>query len=542
MDSLWEPILAARRSRVNVWTGDRFSGATWGDVVADARRMSGGLRKLGVGPGVRVATILTNTPLAVRGVLAVWLAGGAVASLPVPARGMSMDEYLRQIVALCERIGSPVLLSDAALAGTLPEWAAAATSATPWEAVSLDAAPREHLPGPDDVAFLQFSSGSTSLPKGCVLTPRAIAEQITMIRAMTEAEPDRESVVSWLPLSHDMGMFGCLVFPWYHDMPLALSSPERFAFGARTWFDDLAAFGATMTAGTNTALHLAVRAQRGRPLRAPLDLRVAIVAAERVERDTLLAAVEEFGDAGLTLEAFMPAYGMAEATLAVTATPPRQAPAFLSVDNIELAEGRITPVDPTEPTATWLTGCGRAVPGVEVAETRPGSVSELLVRSPSLARGYHGDPERTAARFTPDGLRTGDLGFLRDGELYFAGRLDDVISVGGRNVNTLGIEAAIDALAPIRRGCSAIIDVDDGRRGRLVLVTELQDHRVDPEVVAGLAADVAMSKAGIALAECVFLRRGSLPKTPSGKVQRYRCRQLLRSGALPRFASVGLGA
>ncbi|TDB90323.1 AMP-binding enzyme [Actinomadura sp. KC216] len=539
MESLWESLLNARRSRIHCWTGERFTDARWDEVAADAARMAGGLRARGVGPGRTVATVLTNSPLAVRGVLAVWLAGGTVASLPVPARGMSTAEYTEQITGICRRTGSPLLLGDGAVLAYLPEEARAATGCLAWESVGRGS-PVSEPPGDEDIAFIQYSSGSTGSPKGCMLTPRAIAAQLAMILDMSDADPAREKVVSWLPLSHDMGMFGCLMFPWAYDMPLALSTPERFMMGGRSWFGDLAEFGGTMTAGTNTALHVASRAQRGRPLGRPLALRTAIIGAERVERATLQAAVTAFEGSGLSLDRFMPAYGMAEATLAISATAPLAEPRFLAVDGTELADGRIAETAPDDPAATWLVGCGSPCRGVGVLESRPGTVSELLVRSPSLAAGYHGDPERTASRFTARGLRTGDLGFVHDGEVFLAGRADDVISVGGRNVNLREVELAVDALEPVQSGCSAVLDVGGGRAARLVLVTELRRRRADVTAIAGAAAGMAQAKAGIVLDECVFVERGSVPKTPSGKVQRFRARRLLLAGELPTIATVDL--
>lgn len=532
MSTLWEALLAARNGRFRCWTGDGFTEAGWAEVVTGAREMAAGLRTLGVRPGVRVGTILTNTPLAVRGTLAIWLAGGTVASLPVPARGMGADEYAEQIAGLCDLAGTPILLTDARVLRALPE--RLRSRGTAWESIPARSPVAEEPPGPDEPAFIQFSSGSTSMPKGSVLTPRAIAAQLDIILDMTDAVPGAEVVGSWLPLSHDMGMFGCLLFPWAFDMSLVLSTPERFAFGGRSWFGDLSAFGATMTAGTNTALRLAARAQRGR-LGKPLNLRTVIIGAERVERGSMLAAVDAFRDSGLSPANLMPAYGMAEATLAVSAAAPYEEPRFLAVDGIALADGRAVPADPDSPAATWLIGCGKPCRGVEVTSADPDVVDEFVVRSPSLATGYFGEPERTRNHFTPDGLRTGDLGLVHDGELFPVGRLDDVISVGGRNVNTREIELAVDALEAVRTGCSVIVNA-----GRLVLVTELRGHNADLGTIARAAGRAAMAKAGIALDECVFVERGSVPKTPSGKIQRYRTRQLMLTDRLPAIATVSV--
>ncbi|MBO2448568.1 AMP-binding protein [Actinomadura barringtoniae] len=539
MESLWESLLNAGRGRLHCWTGEAFAEAGWDEVAADATRMAGDLRARGVGPGTVVAAILTNSPLAVRGVLAVWLAGGAVASLPVPARGMSAEEYIEQITGVCGRTGSPMLLSDGAVLSAFPEETRTSLNGLAWESVGRGR-PLTEPPADDDVAFIQYSSGSTGSPKGCMLTPRAITAQLAMILEMTGADPQRERVVSWLPLSHDMGMFGCLLFPWAYDMPLALSTPERFMMGGRSWFGDLAEFGGTMTAGTNTALYIAARAQRGRPLAKPLNLRTAIIGAERVERTTLHAAVAAFEGSGLTLDRFMPAYGMAEATLAISATAPGAEPRFLAVDGTALADARIVEAAPDDPAASWLVGCGSPCRGTEVTQSQPGAVSELLVRSPSLAAGYHGDPERTGSRFTERGLRTGDLGFVQDGELFLVSRLDDVISVGGRNVNLREIELAVEALDSVHHGGTAVLDVGGERTARLVLVTEPRRRNADLGEIARAAAGIAQAKAGIVLDECVFLQRGTVPKTPSGKIQRFRARQLLLAGELPTIATLDL--
>ncbi|ROO90819.1 fatty-acyl-CoA synthase [Actinocorallia herbida] len=542
MDSLWTALLGARRSTVHCWTGHGFAAATWAEVGADARRTAAGLRGLGVRPGTTVAAIMTNTPAAVRGVLAIWLAGGAVASLPVPARGMGVDEYLAQIAAICRSAGARLLLTDGALLQALPEGALGGIACREWESIGEGPAIEACPPGEDEPAFIQYSSGSTGTPKGCVLTPRAIAAQLELIRDMSDADPARERVVSWLPLSHDMGMFGCTLFPWFFDMPLVMSTPERFMFGGRSWFADLAEFGGTMTAGTNTALFLAARAQHGRPLNHRLEVRTAIIGAERVERAALLAASAAFD--GLPLESFMPAYGMAEATLAVSASTPRTTPRFTSVDGFELAHGRVSHVSPDAPEATWLVGCGPPCKDVGISSTVPSGVGELVVKSPSLALGYQGDPELTAARFTSAGFRTGDLGFLHDGEVFPVGRLDEVISFGGRNVSTREAEREIEAMDLVHRGCAAVLDLgSEGPAGRLVLVAELSRAGAAPSEVADTAreaARIASARCGLVLDACVFLRRGSLPKTPSGKVQRHRARRLLLAEALPAIATVPL--
>jgi len=541
---LWDLLLRGDSHGVlHHWQeGDGFGHTPWREVVEDAHGMAATLRAAGVRPGSRVATVLTNSAHTVRGLLAVWLAGGTVASFPLPARGQSPQEYGSQLTLLTERLDPTVLLVDKRLAPLVPSELAAQLPVLNWTSLygsgRIDPAP----PGAEDTAFIQYSSGSTSLPKGCMLSTRAIGTHLHMLREMSDGHPGAETIASWLPLSHDMGIFGTMLHAWAFDYDFVLSSPERFGMAPRTWFRDMSEFGATMTAGTNTALHLATRAHGRAELPRRLALKVCVVGAERVDWETLKATVAAFGPSGLSDTAFMPAYGMAEATLAVASTPLNAAPVARSFDGAALLDGRIIEVPEDAPGATRLVSNGPPLPGVVVTSREPGRVGELLVASPSLAGGYHGDPERTAERFREGMLHTGDLGFVHEGEVYFVGRADDLISVGGRNVYTSEIESAVEALGPVRKGCSALVEVAGPGAPKLVLLLEPKHTSDDFQLIADRAAAVAREKSGIAVTECVFVERGHLPRTPSGKIQRFRCRALLggEAGRLQTLARVPL--
>ncbi|MGB8944282.1 MAG: AMP-binding protein [Streptomyces sp.] len=520
------------------WTGEEFEHTPWRDVVRDAHGMAAELRALGVGPGTRVAAILTNTPDTVRGLLAVWLAGGAVASLPLPTRGQSQEAYGEQLVALSARLDPTLLLVDDWLTAMVPTELSKELPAHGWSTLHGGGRIEPSPPGRDDVAFIQYSSGSTSTPKGCALTTRAIEQQLQIILHLTGGRPGADTVASWLPLSHDMGMFGCLLYSWAYDFDFVLSSPERFGMAPRTWFRDMSEYGATMTAGTSTAVYLSARAQGRGSLPKELKLRAAVIGAERVDWDTLAAATEKFRPFGLSDTAFQPAYGMAEATLAVSGKPWAQAPKALAFDGPALVEGSVIEVAPDHPKAARLVSNGLTLPGVSVRAGGGGGISEILVSSPSLAEGYYADPDRTADRFQEGWLRTGDLGFVRDDELYVLGRADDMLSVGGRKIYASEIESAVDSLKNVRKGCAAVVDAGASGMSRLVLMVEPQGNPKDFRPIAEEAASLALEKAGVALAECLFLARGVLPKTPSGKIQRFRCRALLDEGRLEPVARV----
>ncbi|MFL5884345.1 MAG: AMP-binding protein, partial [Thermoleophilaceae bacterium] len=446
---LFDQLTAAQASSLHHWDGGRFERRTWAEMLAEARRMAAGLRDAGVRPGVVLATVLTNSYESVAGLMGAWLAGGAVASLPIPARGMSIEDYAAQLGQLCEQVQSPMLVLDEKLLRAVPESLGQQVPIRSWESLPRDATIELTPPEEDDLAFVQYSSGSTRMPKGCMLTARAIGNQLDIVADMVSAVPGDERVVSWLPLSHDMGVFGCLLYSWAWDFELALSTPMRFVYDPLSWFADLSDFRGTLSAGTPSALHVAVRAHRGSGFDGDLAaLRACVIGAERVSIQTLDAASDAFAACGLSRAAWLPAYGLAEATLVVSTIGLDEEPVSIDVDRNALTEGEIREASPAVTAATSLVSMGRACDGVEVRLEDPGRLSEILVRSKSLAGGYFGQPELTAERFGDGELRTGDLGFERDGELYVVGRSDDLLSVAGRNVYARGIEEAVDMLEP----------------------------------------------------------------------------------------------
>jgi fatty-acyl-CoA synthase len=525
---MWETLLTADSGTLRCWDGTAFQSASWAQVSRDALNMTAAMRRAGVAPGRGVASILTNSPLSVRGILGIWLAGGTLASLPIPARGMDSDEYGEQLATLVGHLGAETLFLDAQLAALLPERVRDAVAVHTWESTVDQGRVEPAPPGADEIAFVQYSSGSTSVPKGCMLTPRAIEAQLRIIIEVLEALPG-ECNVSWLPLSHDMGLFGNLLAPWLAGVDLVLSSPERFMLAPRTWFEDIADAGASFTTGNNLALRLATRWQ-SRALSRRLVLRAVILGGERIEWDTLTGALAAFGPSGLRDSALMPAYGLAEATLMVTRTPLTEAPRRLALDPLALAEGAVVPVGENREDSTSIVSAGPPAGTTRLLGLEESRTMQIQLRSPSLATGYLNDPLRTHSCFQDETFVTGDIGFVRDGWLYPVGRLDDLISIGGRKVYAGEIEAAINRIAAVRTGCSTIVEDRASGRQRLLLLVEARDGEHDFSRVAGEAAEAAMSKAGVTLDECLFLEKGALPKTPSGKIQRHRCSHLAGDG------------
>ncbi|MGW4847898.1 AMP-binding protein [Nocardia brasiliensis] len=546
--TLWQRLFEDSRSfesSAAFWVDGGYVVTSWAELVAGAQDTTRALRRHGVGPGTRVAIVLTNGPDAARAMVASWMCGAVVASLPVRVAGTDAAGYADQLRVILDQLEPVVLLADAALLASLPDARDDGVPGVAFESLdrgrdSVEPAP----PDADEVAFIQYSSGSTGSPKGCMLTPRAIAAQLDMLANLTEAEPG-EVGVCWLPWSHDMGLFGGLLSGWWNDVTTYYSTPQRFLMSPKTWFEDIARYGAHYTAGSPTALQVAARVTRLRAKQLPgslAQLKAAIIGAERVYWEVLESAVADLGRFGLRRQALMPAYGLAEGTLAVTATPLTEEPRFLAMDATALAAGRLHRVDPADPGATKVVSAGPVCRGTELVEPTPDQerLAPIRFRSVSLASGYYGDPARTGQHFDDGVLDPGDLGFVVDGHLYPVGRSDDMISVGGRNVYLREIEKAIEVSGGLRWGCSTLVDSDRVGRPWLTLLVESGGARTDYGEVARRAAAAAMATGALELDECVFLRRNALPRTPSGKIQRHRCRERLAAGAFARVATVQL--
>lgn len=528
---LWEPLSRPCDGRDILvhWTGATWTGWTWDDWRTRAHRAAGGLRAAGIRPGDRVACLLTNGSGTYAGILGAWLAGATVVSLPLPARGMAPESYLAGLQRIWRDCSPAAVAADSRYVEMLRqvEGAPPLLSFDELDAAPIDPEPR----GLDETVFVQYSSGTTGEPRGCQLSARAIAIQLDNLAAGMRIDPMRDVGAVWLPMSHDMGLFGTLLLTYWTSHPVHISTPERFIRSPGTWMDDCAEFGATLSVGPNFALDLASRAAKARPPR-PFRLRGMVVGSERVEAATLRRFVDALGDR-VPIEAVAPGYGFAEAVLGVTIGDIESAPRTLTMDRDGLTDGRYEPSD----RGVEVISAGQPVNGAAVWIDGNDAVGEIVVESASLADGYLNDLDASSSRFTPDGFRTSDHGLIVDGELYPVGRFDDLIIVGGRNIWARDIERACGTLGGVRPGSIAIVERETGRGSKdLVAVAEprgLDDH----ETLARSIAKRALEEGGVRLRECVFLEEGAFPRTPSGKVQRFRCRQIaLESDVVARVA------
>ncbi|HEV7786338.1 MAG TPA: AMP-binding protein, partial [Thermoanaerobaculia bacterium] len=395
-------------------------------------------------------------------------------------------------------------------------------------------------------------AGSTGSPKGVMVRHGNLMHNEEMIRRAF-GQDERSVIVGWLPLHHDMGLIGNVLQPLYAGARCILLSPVAFLQRPVRWLRAISRYRATGSGGPNFAYELCVR-KVGPEQRADLDLSswsVAFNGAEPVRAGTLERFAEAFAPCGFRREAFYPCYGLAEATLFVAGGTMGRRPRVARVEPAALERNEVVAVAPEVPDARWLVSSGRPWMGQKIvvadpetgAACPPGWVGEIWVAGPSVALGYWRNPEATARDFHAslagregDGpfLRTGDLGFLADGELYVTGRLKDLIILRGRNHYPQDLERTAEGSHPdLRPGSSAAFAVEIGGEERLVIALEVERRRRDGfEEMAEAVRRAVAAEHEVMVWEVVLLRAGSLPKTSSGKVQRSLCRRQYLEGDL----------
>jgi fatty-acyl-CoA synthase len=509
----------------------------WAQLHDEARGVAAGLQARGVGPGDHVALLGPTTRPLVTALQAVWLAGAAAVMLPLPMRMGSIEEFVAQTRARIAGSDAVLVVVDPDLAPFLGAEAgdppfvmldALGGRAAALEAVYID---------PDNLAILQFTSGSTADPKGVMLPHATVGANLDAITVAAELDPVEDVAVSWLPLYHDMGLIGLLTLPMTLGMDLVLASPQDFLAAPARWMEWMSAYGGTCTAGPNFSYALAARALRRM---SGLDLsrwRIGLNGAEPVDPASVEAFVAAGAAHGLRPGSVFCAFGMAEATLAVTFPEPMTGMRTDAVARRVLESDRYAapsaPVAGGDASVRRLAILGRPVPGLEIRVVDPDTgdamrdreVGELEVAGLSVTPGYYRRPEITDAMFHDEWLRTGDLAYLVDGELVVCGRLKDVIIVGGRNVYPEDVERAAAEVDGVRAGNVIAFGVE-GRRGKEAIVVVAESRTDDAGLMPSVRAAVAERVRGaVGLAsEVVLVNAGTLPKTSSGKLQRSLCR------------------
>ncbi|MBV8317834.1 MAG: AMP-binding protein, partial [Planctomycetaceae bacterium] len=484
------------------------------------------------------------------------LYAGAVA---VPAYLPRVNRPMTRLRAIVAEARPGAVLTASAQGPDVPRWAEQIPELAGLHHLATDALGddraddwRDPGVGRETLAFLQYTSGSTADSKGVMVTHGNLLHNSALIHRCFESTPEGRGVF-WLPLYHDMGLIGGVLQTLYCGGSSTLLSPVAFLQRPIRWLRAISRTRATISGGPNFAYDLCVRKTTPEQ-RAGLDLSlwsVAFNGAEPIRAETLDRFVEAFGPFGFRREAFLPCFGLAEGTLMVSGGPKSAPPVVLAVRPEALARDRVALAPADDPRARVLVGSGRVPDDQVVAIVHPEArtrcpadgVGEIWVSGPSVAQGYWGRPEATERSFrgtladSGEGpfLRTGDLGFLHDGELFVTGRLKDLIIIRGRNIYPQDVEWTVERCHPaLRHEGGAAFAVEAGGEERLVVIHEVERQAKGEGVEALLRAirQAVAEEHELDVHAIALLKPASLPKTSSGKVQRHACREAFLEGRL----------
>lgn len=405
----------------------------------------------------------------------------------------------------------------------------------------------------DALAFIQYTSGSTMAPKGVMLSHGNVLHNLSLIRQCFQHTPESRGMV-WLPPYHDMGLIGGVLQPLYGGFNVTLMSPYAFLQRPLRWLQTITRTKATSSGGPNFAYDLCVRRITDEQLET-LDLSswdLAFNGAEPVRNATLERFVARFGPVGFRREAFYPCYGLAEATLIVSGGAKDLAPVVGAFEREPLEQNKVVASEADDETARTLVGSGGTIKDQEIAivdpntgnRCAPGSIGEIWVAGPSIGKGYWNRPEETAHTFhahiadSGEGpfLRTGDVGFMQDGELFVTGRMKDLIIIRGRNYYPHDIELTVEQSHPsLRPGGGAAFSIDLNGAEQLIVAQEVERQHLrnlDSQAVIEAIRQAVSEHYDLRVHAVSLLKTGSMPKTSSGKIQRHACRTGFLNGDL----------
>jgi fatty-acyl-CoA synthase len=531
---------------------------SWSEYRDRAERAGAGLRACGIGRGDHVVMLVIEVDVALALLFGAWAIGAVPILVGVPYRLTDVAGFAAELQRTAQRLDARALvLSDAFAAvaagdgegegeangqpaATPPVLGAGAVLAAAASDGGADGATFAP-PEPAAPAFIQLTSGSTGHPRGAVISHAALMSHLTAIsRALPLAGPDAHCV-TWLPLHHDMGLVGGVLYPLFNAMPVSVMSPLAFRTDPFGWLQRLSDVRATCTPAPPSAYAIAARLAP-RAVEGGLDLGAlacAMIGAEPIAPALLRGFAEAFAPCGFRPEAWFPVYGLAEATVAVTFPRLLGATEVDRIDRTALErDGRAVPCD-EGPAAIELVGVGRPIPGTELRVCCPGGaaapdrvVGEIEVRAPSLMDGYYGEPEATAEAIGDDGwLRTGDLGYRAGGTLFITGRSKDVIIKGGHNLLPAAIEDIAGEVDGVRAGCVAAVGVASQQRATELVYVVCETKVAEEEARRALSRAVRdrLRLRGIAVDHVVLVAPGALPRTTSGKIRRREVARTLLS-------------
>ena len=518
---------------------------TYRELYAEVHRRAAHFSRLGLRKGDRVALMINEAHEFILTFLGAVVAGVIPASLSPPMATKAGENFLATAARIIDDSGAASLIttdsSKTFAEQLLPRTAASLHLLTVSEAFIEDP-PAFEPPeiAPQDTCFLQYTSGSTGTPRGVIVTHANLMSNITIFLGPHGLNCDDDDLaVSWLPLYHDMGLIGLVLGSLTYIGPIVVISTTSFARDPRVWLKVIDKYRATITFGPNFAYSQVVKRLRDQDLEA-LDLsclRVVGCGAEPIQAQTLRTFAERLAPTGFRAEAFMPSYGLAESTLAVSIHPHDAPMKTEIIESESLRKGKAVTAHANNGKVFEVVSCGLGLPGHELAivdqdgkQLAEREVGEIVVRGPSVTSGYFRNPQATAASWSDGWLHTGDLGYLADGQLFVCGRSKELIIIRGANYYPQDIEAIVRDLPGIKRGNVVAFGIDEAGEERLVIVAESDGREGD-----NLRKEIAIrsqTETGLTVHSVVLVPVGTLQRTTSGKIQRRRMKQLYEEGQL----------
>ncbi len=523
---------------------------TYAELESRARAAASTL----VAQGAAGERALLYFPAGPEFIAAFWgcLFAGVIAVPVFPAR---LHRQLPRLLAIAADSGAKFVLTTAKLKRQADDLFKRAPALQKLQWIATDDLPAAEAAAvfsanSDTLGFLQYTSGSTAAPRGVMVTHGNLLHNLACLRDVFQFSADSIGV-TWLPHFHDMGLIGGLLQPIYAGGEMIVMPPSSFLQTPQRWIAAVSRYHATTMVAPNFAYELCAQ-KIAESERAAVDLssvKVALCGAEPVRPATLEAFTEAFGPCGFREEAFRPAYGLAEATLIVSGRTDAGARVVRTVDAGELRQNRVRSAEGASEGSRELVGCGGVAPGLRVtivdpethAPCTPDCVGEIWVCGPSVAAGYWRKPEDTKETFgaylsTGEGpfLRTGDLGFLDRGRLFITGRRKDLIIIRGANHYPQDLEYTVEqSHRALRSSCGAAFSIDTDGAERLIIVQEVTDRESVPgEAVAAAIRRTLTESHEVYPDAIVLIAPRSIPRTSSGKIQRYACREAYLSGGL----------
>jgi 1-acyl-sn-glycerol-3-phosphate acyltransferase len=533
---------------------------TYAELDQAARAVAAGLIERGLEPGRAAAIMLPTGVEYFYSFFGILLAGGIPVPIYPPARASQIEDHLKRHSGILTNALTEVLITvpqAKPLALLLkPRVATLKHVVTPEELMKGSGTfATAHRAKPQDIAMLQYTSGSTGNPKGVVLTHSNLLINIRAMGRALRVTP-ADVFVSWLPLYHDMGLIGAWMGSLIYGFKYPVMSPLTFLSRPESWLKTIHRHGGTLSGGPNFCYELCLRRIQEADVEG-LDLstwRFAFNGAEPVSPDTMEAFAKRFARYGFRAGATAPVYGLAEATLGVAFPPPLRGPKLDRVDKDEfMNNGRAVPVSPdqqeNERTLTFV-ACGLPIPGHQIRVV-DGTGSELPERAeghiqfsgPSVTSGYYRNPEATRELLHGEWMNTGDYGYVAEGDIHITGRIKDTIIRAGRNIHPYELEEAVGNLEGIRKGCVAVFGSQDARVGTEKIVVLAETRETDSAKREELRArinDLAVSLIGTAPDDIMLAPPQTVLKTSSGKIRRAASREVYERGGVTGTRAVWL--